>query len=118
MSPLAMIMLTALVSSLTTVVLIGLILRWRGDQWLAEAQRSAGEALELRVRDGAVAAGEELLPRFRAEVTQGFVDALKKAPTREVAGDTLNTLAQSGTDAVMSGLDSLFKSRPVRGDER
>ncbi|MEN8718889.1 MAG: hypothetical protein ABF296_01355 [Oceanococcaceae bacterium] len=118
MSPLVMIALTALASSLTTVVLVGVILHWRGDRWLAATQRSAGEELERRVREGAVAAGEELLPRFRAEVTQGFVDALKKAPSSEVAGDALNTLAQSGADAVMSGLDSLLKPRPARGDGR
>lgn len=96
------ILASALLSSLLTAIALLLVyklhLRGELDQLLSQTQLE----FERRVKLGAVAAGEELLPKFREQVSLGFQDALAKSQT---AG-----LMEKGAGAMNLGADLLGNS--------
>lgn len=66
----------------------------------------AGVMLEERVKKGVLSAGEELLPRFRDKVTEGFTRALSEWPSSE-----FSRVAKTGANLVEEGLNTLFGKR-------
>ncbi len=66
---------TSLLSSLLTAVLVLVLVR----VYLNRRIGQIAQVLTERVRQGVGEAGEELLPRFRAEVAEGFADAADEA---------------------------------------
>ncbi len=69
-----------------------------------EAQlEQAGETMQARVRQGVLDAGEELLPKFREKVTEGFTRALAEWPSSE-----MTRMARSGANLVGEGLNTLL----------
>ncbi len=65
--------------------------------------------MQERVRLGAVEAGQELLPRFREQVTEGFKRAL-----REWSASDFRKMTKSGMGMVEESLSSLLGARPKR----
>lgn len=63
----------------------------------------AGDEVEERVRQGVLKAGEELLPKFREKVTEGFTRALAEWPTSE-----MTRMARTGANLVEEGLSTLL----------
>lgn len=103
----ALALLTALLSSSLTWALAYWLYRRHLERRLVQLREELAEELEARVRSGAIAAGEELLPEFRREVSEGFREAL-----RSVAGaDVARNVAKTGAEIVGGGLDTLFGPR-------
>ncbi len=107
MSQVFLAVVTALLSSALTWVIAYLFYRHRLQDQLDRVRDQLAEEVEERVRRGAIAAGEELLPEFRKEVTEGFRDALRGV----AGGDVARTVARTGAEIVGGGLDSLFGQR-------
>jgi hypothetical protein len=95
---LAVIVLTAALSSVFTLALAERVLRAR--------LRDAGDEIERRVRAGAIQAGEELLPQVRDRVREGFEAAIASMASRSI-GEALQDIAKS-SGRVFGGLDGLF----------
>lgn len=96
----------ALTSGLTWLAAY-LFYRQRLSRQLDALREELAAEVEDRVRRGAVAAGEELLPRFRAEVSAGFRDAM----TSVARGDVARSMAKTGAELVGESLESLFGQR-------
>lgn len=111
MSPLLQILLTALLTSVATWTLAALHYRLRGRAQLEALKAELGAEIERRVQAGAQQAGQELLPAFRIQVTEGFVDAMKRWPGANM-GETARTVARSGADLLGAGFEGLLKPRP------
>jgi hypothetical protein len=62
---------------------------------------------ERHVKRGVLAAGEELLPKFREQVALGFADVLKSSHAAGIAEGTAKIVTGS-TDLLMDGLTNLF----------
>lgn len=103
---LAAIVLTAILSSVFTLALA----KWAVDRWggsvLKKVIADAGPEVERRVRAGAVKAGEELLPKVRDKVREGFEAAISSAASRGV-GETLKEVTKSAP-RVLDDLDALL----------
>lgn len=104
----AALVVTALLSSVLTLAGAWLIyksvLEKRLDRQITEIQLE----FERRVKTGALAAGEELLPQLRKEVEQGFNDALRNSPASAVESG-VKVAAESA-----NLLGSLFGLKPRR----
>jgi len=106
-SMLIWVVVTALASSVLTVVLGWLAWRvWGRPQFDAELLKVQDE-FERRVRAGVLAAGQELLPAFREQVALGFSDVLKESHAAGIAEGTAKIVAGS-TDLVIDSLSNLF----------
>ncbi|HEX4896157.1 MAG TPA: hypothetical protein VFV11_07490 [Solimonas sp.] len=100
------VLVTAVLSSLFTWGLAWLYFRHRLQARLeAETQRLLAE-FETRVHAGVLRAGRELLPELRAEVREGFLDALKGSPTAGLVEDAAGAV-KTGADLV-GGLASML----------
>ena len=103
--------LIALVAAATTSALTWIIAygfyRARLSRQLEQLREELAGEVEERVRRGALAAGEELLPKFRSEVTAGFRDALQGV----VRGDVAKSMARQGAEFVGDSLEALFGQR-------
>ena len=97
------VIITALVTSLTTLALAYLLYRAKLKHELEASIKRLGDTLEERVHDGVLRAGDELLPKFRDKVTEGFTKALAEWPTSEVT-----RMARSGANLVEEGLNTIF----------
>lgn len=104
MSAVILALMTALMSSVLTWLIAYLFYRKHLERRIEALREQVGAEVEERVRQGAVKAGEELLPQFRREVTAGFRDAL-------VGTDVARTMAKTGADIVGGSLDALFGQR-------
>lgn len=114
MTHMALALTTALLSS-TLTWCIGLIwYRARLRQQIDVLRQELGDEIEARVRKGAVSAGEDLLPEFRREVTEGFRDAMRGV----ARGDVAKEMARTGAEIVGGSLDSLFGGSKKRSKIR
>ncbi|MGQ0622496.1 MAG: hypothetical protein ACT4QA_21740 [Panacagrimonas sp.] len=66
---------------------------------------------EQRVKDGVLAAGEELMPQLREQVKLGFQDALMQTQTGEWV-ENAASVANTGRDILARNFGSLFGKRP------
>ncbi len=97
----------ALASSVLTALLALAIYQGWGRARL-EARLAALQAeVEASVKRGVLAAGEELLPKFREHVAMGFADVLQKSHAAGIAEGTAK-IVSSSTDLVRDSLSSLF----------
>lgn len=101
------IFVAALSGSLFTLALAFLIYRLWGERRLdAELERIQQE-FEKHVKAGVLAAGHELLPAFREQVTLGFTDALKSSHAAGIAEGTAKIVSGS-TELLVDSLSNLF----------
>jgi len=105
---LTIILLTALLSALITTGLMALLLK---ALLLPRLQDSFEEnilpSFQARVRKGMIEAGDELLPKFRENVHEGFNDAIRDA----VGGKVLEDTARGVAKTMETGLETLFRKR-------
>ncbi len=93
----------ALTSVLTWLLAYG-VYRARLRDQLEQLREELAAEVEERVRRGALAAAEELLPAFRKEVADGFRDAVRSV----AGGDVARNVARTGAELVGGSLDTLF----------
>lgn len=96
--------LSALLTSLLTWSLAYVFYRARLSEQVDALREELAEEVEARVRAGAIAAGQELLPSFRREVTEGFREAMRGV----ARGDMAKEMAKTGAGIVGGSLDTLF----------
>lgn len=97
----------ALASSVFTVALaLAAWWLWGRSRLDLALLRIQGE-FEQHVKRGVLAAGEELLPRFREQVALGFADVLKSSRAAGLAEGTAK-IVTGGTDLLKDGLGNLF----------
>ena len=101
------IIVTALASSALTLGLGWLAYRAWGRSRLDAELLKVQDAFEQRVRSGVLAAGRELLPALREQVTLGFQDALKDSHAAGIAEGAAKIVSGS-TDLLADGLSNLF----------
>lgn len=94
---------TAVVTALITLAAVYLLYLYRIRPELERQMKAAGDTMEERVRQGVLSAGEELLPKFREKVTEGFSRALADWPSSEVT-----RFARTGANLVGEGLNTLL----------
>lgn len=109
----ATIIFTAVLSSLLTATFAALVIAWWLRRHYQREEARLAELVQERVRAGVAQAGEELLPEFRAEVTAGFIDAVKRLPQAGVMGEAARNMARSGADLLGAGLEG-FSGRGRR----
>ncbi len=114
MSSLLLLVGTALLSSLLTWLVAWAFFRFHLSEQVDELKEQIGKELEDRVRSGVVAGGRELLPEFRREVKDGFLDALKSGPVSGAMSEAARNVAKTGAELLGSGFDNLLKPRPRR----
>ena len=107
MNELVLALMTALFSSLLTWCVAYAFYRARLSAQLETLRDELAQEVEERVRRGAIAAGDELLPRFRQEVTEGFREAMRGV----ARGDVAREMAKTGAEMVGGSLDSLFGNK-------
>ncbi|MEN8720830.1 MAG: hypothetical protein ABF296_11275 [Oceanococcaceae bacterium] len=103
---------TAVLSSLLTWLIAWAFFRFHLSEQVDRMKDDIGRELEDRVRRGVVAGGEELLPEFREQVKQGFLDALRSGPVSSAMGEAARNVARTGAELFGSGFDNLLKPRP------
>jgi hypothetical protein len=96
-------------SALTLGAAVAFYHAWISARLDAQLARIQAE-FEQHVKRGVLAAGEELLPRFREQVALGFADVLKSSHAAGIAEGTAKIVAGS-TDLLVDGLSNLFGLR-------
>lgn len=114
MISIALAIVTALLSSACTWLIAWAFFKFRLEKQVDQLKAEIGQEVEERVRAGALQAGEELLPRFRNEVREGFLDAMKSWPSSGVVSEAARNVAKTGADILGAGFDNLLKPRPRR----
>ena len=107
MTQIALALMTALFTSLLTWCVAYAFYRARLSTQLEQIREELAGEVEERVRLGAIAAGEEMLPKFRHEVTEGFREAMRGV----ARGDVAREMAKTSAEIVGGSLDSLFGSK-------
>lgn len=107
MSEVAVALLAALFTSAITWCVAYAFYRARLSTQLEVLREELAVEVENRVRLGAMAAGQELLPDFRQAVTEGFRDAMRGV----ARGDVAREMARTGAEIVGGSLDSLFGTK-------
>lgn len=97
----------ALAGGVVSLVLAYLAYRLWGESRIEAALVRIEAQFEQRVRQGVIAAGEQLLPKFREQVAQGFRDALKDSHAAGIAEGTAKIVSGS-TELVVESLSNLF----------
>lgn len=105
---------TALLSSMLTWLIAWAFFKFHLADEVDALKQQIGDELEERVRSGVVSGGQELLPEFRKEVKEGFLDALRGAPVSGAMSDAARNVAKTGAELLGTGIDSLLKPRPRR----
>lgn len=109
--PLITIVVTAVLTACVTVGLMALVHHWVLRPRLEQRMEALAEELEQRVRAGVMSGGEELLPKFRQQVTSGFRDALVATAKGEHVEESVRAMARSGADLLEEGLGALLGRR-------
>ena len=102
-----LVLTTALATSAATLALAwaAYVLRLRAE--LDARLLAVQDEFEKRVKAGVLAAGRELLPELRREVSEGFRDVLKESHAAGIAEGTAKIVAGS-TDLLVDGLSNLL----------
>jgi hypothetical protein len=104
---------SALLSSALTLALAYALYRFWGERRLDAELLQIQKEFESHVKSGVLAAGRELLPEFRKEVTAGFQDALQQSRAAGLAEDAAKVV--TGAAGILgSGLENLFGLRPKK----
>lgn len=114
MSSLLLLIGTALLSSVFTWLIAWAFFHLHLSEEVNALKEQIGEELEQRVRAGVVSGGKELLPEFRREVKEGFLDALRSGPVSGAMSEAAKNVAKTGAELLGSGFDNLLKPRPRR----
>lgn len=104
MSSIGIALLSALATSVLTWLLAWLFYRSRLSQRMDALREDIASELEERVRRGVLSAGEEMLPEFRKQVTEGFLDAVRRT-------GTVSGMAKTSAEIVGSSLENWFGPR-------
>jgi len=99
---------TAFLSSLLTLGLAYCVLRSKYKGELQSRLDSLSTEIRERVRQGVIDAGMELLPRFRAEVRQGFKEAMGDTMKPEMIEKTAKSMADIGSSLMENSLKVFF----------
>jgi hypothetical protein len=100
--------LTAVLSSLLTLVLAKLALdRWGSGYAQSKLDHASGE-LERRLQAAAMKAGEDLLPELQQRVRAGFEEALASLASGKPFEKSMQEAARAGVRAIGDGLDALL----------
>ncbi len=115
---LVLILATALLSSVLT-----LLLALAGWQWFLRKRLEAelevvANRLRERVKDGVTEAGRDLLPAFRQQVEAGFRDALTGSIATGLIDKTAGTVLRQGIALVEQGLDLVRTPPPPGADKK
>ena len=102
-----MVLVTALVSAVFTLILVGLFMKLVVLPRLQREMEDAQDEFERRVQCGVEAAGNELLPAFREQVKLGFRDALKATETAEMF-ERHASVVNRGADLISDRIGDLF----------
>lgn len=98
---------TAFASSVLTLAFAVLAWKlWGRPRYEAELLKVQDE-FEQRVRKGVLAAGQDLLPAFREQVSEGFADVLKGSHAAGIAEGTAKIVTGS-TELLVDSLSNLF----------
>ena len=111
MSTMLWIFVSTLVSSALTLALAYAFYRVWGERKLDAELREIQNEFESRVRSGVLAAGRELLPELRKEVTAGFQDALQQSRAAGLAEDAAKVVT-GAAGLLESGFGNLFGLKP------
>lgn len=96
---------TAILSSLLTLTLVALVTKYLLLPKLQiYIEQELLPAAQERVRDGALEAGEELIPSIREKVKQGITDALVGAAT----GSVIEKAAGNVAGNIEAGFNNFF----------
>lgn len=115
MSMLPLVLLTAALSAIATAALAYALYQMKLRQTLQAELVAIQDEFEKRVRRGVLAAGEELVPRFREQVSLGFQDALKKSQAAgmvEGAAGIASGAVNLGADIIETGLSAFLGIKP------
>ncbi len=104
-----MLLATAVMTSFTTLLLAYVFYVLFVRKRLEKRMLELAENVQERVKQGAIDAGTELLPRFREQVTEGFKRALREWSTND-----FRTITKTGMGMVEESLSSLLGARPKR----
>ncbi len=99
---LSKILITAVLTAALTWGIAWAFFRARVRDELSTLRERIGDEVEQRVYQGAVRAGNELLPGFRAEVERGFKDALLSTARGDLMEEAAKTVAERGAEIVGS----------------
>ena len=102
---------TALLSSLLTLGLAYHLLQRKFKSDLQSRLDSLSTEIGARVRQGVIDAGMELLPKFRAEVRQGFKEAMGDTMKPEMIEKTAKSMADIGSSLMENSLRVFFGSK-------
>lgn len=118
LTQIAIIFGTALLSSSLTLGLVYLIYQASWKKRLYAEMDEYADIIKQKLKEGAIEAGEELLPDFRAHVREGFKEAMTDSLKGELLERSAREVARSGSDLVESGLNLLLgKSIPRKENE-
>jgi hypothetical protein len=113
-----LVVLTALMSSVVTLLLAYVIYRRHLEPRLDRQLEQIQAEFETRVKAGVHDAGMELLPDFREQVKLGFTDALSQSHTAGLVEETAKVMSVGkdlGAGIVETGLNALFgRSKPTK----
>lgn len=105
------IVVTALLSSAFTLIFAYALYKVVFEKQLDRYVDELAEEFQKRVHDGAIDAGEELMPEFRDNVKEGFTEAISSISTVGVVENTAKGVAKTGADIVGEGLNTLLGRR-------
>jgi hypothetical protein len=109
--PMLVIFLSSLAGALLALLLGWIWYRVHGKKQLDQQLIRIQEEFERHVKNGVLAAGEELLPAFRRNVADGFRDALRDLHPAGLAEDAAKVVS-GAADLLGSGLGNLFGLKP------
>jgi hypothetical protein len=102
---------TALLSSILTLGLSYYWFRRKIKNELRSQLDTVATEIREKVRQGVFEAGVDLLPKYRAEVRQGFKEAMSDTVKPEMIEKTAKSMADIGTSLVENSLKVFFGTK-------
>ena len=99
---------TAFLSALLTIGFSFLMFRFYLKQLIVQELGEFAVLLKQKLREGVKEAGQELLPDFRIEVREGFMEAMRAATGGQLIEKTAENLAKTSTNFMETGFNILF----------
>ncbi len=115
-------MVATIAISVLCTSLLSALLTWALAYWFFQRQISGRfearlqqiqDEFEARVKRGVLAAGEELMPDLREQVSLGFQDALRGSETGEMV-ESYAGAVNRGADLISSRIETLFGFKPKK----